>query len=260
MALAVNPGGDTLSGTKTVVATNGLATFSDLSINHAAPGYTLRATSSGLTVTSAPFAIVAGSATQIAVNAGNNQTQPAGTAVPIPPSVIVKDAKGNPVAGVAVTFAPANGGITGASQITNASGIAAVGSWTLATTAGPNTLTATSTGLAGSPVTFGATGTAGDAGSIAANAPNGQSAPVGTGGATAPAVIAREPVNNPEGGASGAGEGGGGRGQGDPTARGAGRAGAPRPRGRREMRKRSRWGRRARRAKSLAPSARRRRG
>src|SRR2546422_421726 len=140
MALAANPGGDTLSGTKTVVATNGLATFSDLSINHAAPGYTLRATSSGLTVTSAPFAIVAGSATQIAVNAGNNQTQPAGTAVPIPPSVIVKDAKGNPVAGVAVTFAPANGGITGASQITNASGIAAVGSWTLATTAGPNTL------------------------------------------------------------------------------------------------------------------------
>jgi len=199
VALAGNPGGDTLSGTKTITALSGVATFADLSINHAAAGYTLRATSSGLTVTSAPFAIVAGSATQIAVNAGNNQTQPAGTAVPIAPSVIVRDAQGNAVAGVAVTFAvaPGNGGITGASQITNASGIAAVGSWTLATAAGPNTLTATSTGLAGSPVSFGATGTAGDAGSIAANSPNGQSATVGTAVATAPSVIVRDQFNNP---------------------------------------------------------------
>src|SRR5207247_3687234 len=159
----------------------------------AAAGYTLRATATGLTTTSAPFAIVAGSATQIAVNAGNNQTLPAGTAVPVRPSVIVKDAKGNPVAGVAVTFAvtPGNGSITGANQTTNASGIATVGSWTLATTAREDTLTAASSGLAGSPVTFTATGTAGDAGSIAVNAGNGQSATVGTAVLTAPSVIVR---------------------------------------------------------------------
>src|SRR5439155_1509855 len=113
--------------------------------------------------TSAPFRIVAGAAAQIAVNAGNNQTQPAGTAVPVPPSVIVKDAKGNPVTGVAVTFAvaPGNGSITGASQTTNASGVATVGSWTLATAAREDTLTATASGLNGSPVIFTATGTAG---------------------------------------------------------------------------------------------------
>jgi len=204
VALAGNPGADTLSGTKTVAAVNGVATFSTLSIDHAAAGYTLRATATGLTVTSAPFAVVAGSATQIAVNAGNNQTLPAGTAVPIPPSVIVRDAKGNPVPGSAVTFAvaPGNGSITGASQTTNASGIATVGSWTLATAAGTNALTATSTGLTGSPVAFTATGTAGDAGSIAVNAGNGQSATVGTAVATDPSVVVRDQFANPVAGVS----------------------------------------------------------
>src|SRR5439155_1269161 len=159
VALAANPGGDTLSGTKTIAAVNGVATFSDLSIDRAASGYTLRATTSGLTVTSAPFTIVAGTATQIAINAGNDQTVPAGTDVPVAPSVIVRDAHGNPVAGVSVSFAvaPGNGTITGASQTTNASGIATVTSWTLGTTVGTNTLRATSQGLNGSPVIFTAT-------------------------------------------------------------------------------------------------------
>src|SRR5438132_6739173 len=84
-------------------------------------------------------------------------------------SVIVKDANGNPVTGVAVTFAvtPGNGTITGGSQTTNGSGIATVGSWTLSATAGANTLTATSASLAGSPVTFTATGSAGAAATMA---------------------------------------------------------------------------------------------
>src|SRR5205823_5132301 len=117
-------------------------------------------TTSGLTVTSASFTIVAGTATQIAINGGNDQTVPAGTAVPVPPSVIVRDAHGNPVAGVSGTFAvaPGNGTITGASQTTKASGVATVTSWTLGTTVGTNTLRATSQGLNGSPVIFTATG------------------------------------------------------------------------------------------------------
>src|SRR5439155_4697971 len=75
----------------------------------------------------------------------------------------------NPVAEVAVTFAPAagSGSVTGGTQTTNGSGIATVGSWTLSATAGPNTLTATSGTLSGSPVTFTATGTAGAAATIA---------------------------------------------------------------------------------------------
>src|SRR5438128_5065158 len=84
--------------------------------------------------------------------------------------------------------APGNGTITGASQTTNASGVATVGSWTLSATAGPNTLTATSTGLSGSPVTFSATGTAGTAATIAANSATSQSAAAGTAVSTPPSV------------------------------------------------------------------------
>src|SRR5207237_5975441 len=101
-------------------------------------------------VTSGTVTVIAGAATQIAVNAGNNQTVTAGSPVPIPPSVIAKDASGNPVPGVAVTFAvtAGNGSITGASQTTDAGGIATVGSWTAGPTAGTNALTATSPGAA----------------------------------------------------------------------------------------------------------------
>src|SRR5207302_7245946 len=91
----------------------------------------------------------AGAAATIAANSATSQSATAGTVVSTPPSVLVKDANGNPVAGVAVTFAvaPGNGTITGASQTTNASGVATVGSWTLSATAGPNALTATSGSL-----------------------------------------------------------------------------------------------------------------
>ncbi|HZL63937.1 MAG TPA: hypothetical protein VFD50_03190 [Thermoleophilia bacterium] len=102
-------------------------------------------------------------ATQIALNAGDGQSASAGTAVSTAPSVIVRDAASRAVAGAKVTFAVATGGgsVTDASTMTDASGIAKVGSWKLGTTAGANTLTATSAGLTGSPVTFTATGNAG---------------------------------------------------------------------------------------------------
>ena len=102
-------------------------------------------------------------ATQMAPNAGDGQSASLGAAVSTAPSVIVKDAKNDPIAGVTVAFAVATGGgsVTGASAVTNASGIATVGSWKLGVAAGVNTLTATSAGLTGSPVTFTATGTPG---------------------------------------------------------------------------------------------------
>ena len=46
--LNLNPGGSTLSGTLTVNAVNGVATFGNLSLNNPASGYRLRATSPGL--------------------------------------------------------------------------------------------------------------------------------------------------------------------------------------------------------------------
>ena len=56
VALASNPGGDTLGGTLTVTASGGVATFSGLTLTRAASGYTLVVTGSGVGegVTSAP--------------------------------------------------------------------------------------------------------------------------------------------------------------------------------------------------------------
>jgi len=141
----------------------------------------------------------AGAAANLASSAGNGQSATVNTAVATDPAVLVTDAFGNPVSGVSVTFAVASGGgsVTGGSQTSNASGIATVTSWTLGTVAGSNSLTATSSGLAGSPQTFTATGTAGAATSVVASAGDGQSATVGTAVATDPSVLVRDQFNNP---------------------------------------------------------------
>ena len=58
VAIGTNPGSGTLSGTTTVTPVNGVATFSDLSINNAGTGYTLTATATNLTgATSGIFTI-----------------------------------------------------------------------------------------------------------------------------------------------------------------------------------------------------------
>ncbi|MBM3884591.1 MAG: Ig-like domain-containing protein [Gemmatimonadetes bacterium] len=98
--------------------------------------------------------------------AGNGAVTAPGATVPIAPSVEVLDECGNGVSGIPVTFAtvPGVGSITGASATTNASGIATLGSWTLA--AGPNVVSATlgGAGAAAAPVIFSATGKASTSG------------------------------------------------------------------------------------------------
>ena len=64
LAIGTNPGSGTLSGTATVAAVSGEATFSNLSINKTGTGYTLAASSSGLTgATSTAFNITPAAAT-----------------------------------------------------------------------------------------------------------------------------------------------------------------------------------------------------
>jgi len=97
----------------------------------------------------------------ISINSGDNQSAPISTDIPIQPSVLVQDAFHNPLPAFAVTFAIAsgNGSNTGDSATTDINGIATVGSWTLGTNFGPNTLSGTGAGLTGSPVIFLAAGT-----------------------------------------------------------------------------------------------------
>ena len=69
ITLAINndPGSGTLSGTLTVSAVSGEATFSNISVNKVGTGYTLDATASGLTLaTSTSFDITVGAASQLA--------------------------------------------------------------------------------------------------------------------------------------------------------------------------------------------------
>jgi hypothetical protein len=79
----------------------------------------------------------------------------------VAPSVVVRDASGAALSGIAVTFAVDSGGgsITGASAVTGSNGIAAVGSWTLGAATGRNILLVTVAGLA--PLRIAATATAG---------------------------------------------------------------------------------------------------
>jgi adhesin/invasin len=122
---------------------------------------TAQASVGGLTGSPVDFTATAtaGAPTQIAAGAGDGQSSIAGTAVGVVPSVIVTDSYGNVVSGVSVEFTVTSGGgsVTGAVAVTDASGVAAVGSWTLGSAAGLNTLDASVAGITG-VVTFEATG------------------------------------------------------------------------------------------------------
>lgn len=80
----------------------------------------------------------------IAANSSTTVTAPPGAQVTELPSVLVSDASGRPLAGAPVTFTITSGGgtETGGSATTDASGIATVGSWTLGSASGANTLSA----------------------------------------------------------------------------------------------------------------------
>lgn len=140
---------------------------------------------------------VAGPAASSAVAAGNNQTAAKGGAVATAPRVIVRDAFGNPVSGVQVQFSVTSGGgsVTGAAQTTDANGVATVGSWTLGSAAGANTITATFPGTPVPPVVF--TANAGDPGTATVQAGHNQAAMAGTAVPTAPAVVVKDPGGAP---------------------------------------------------------------
>jgi len=202
VTFAVTSGGGSLSTTTVQSGSDGGASVR-WTTGTSAGAQTSTASASPLSGSPVLFSTtsIAGVATQIAITAGNNQSVTVGTSVTTAPSVTLKDANNNPASGVTVTFAVAAGGgtVTGGTQTTNASGVATVGSWTLGTTAGANTLTATASApaLAASPVLFTASALTGAATQIAILAGNNQSATVGTAVTTAPSVIVKDAFNNP---------------------------------------------------------------
>lgn len=162
VGVSIADGGGTISGVTTQMTNaEGRATFFDLVVSGTIGPRTLRFSSDGLSAaTSSSIALAAGLAATVQAASNTSPQATVNTAVATPPSVVVKDASGNGVPGVAVTFTIAGGAgtLTGATQSTDAAGVATVGSWTLPKAAGQYTLNAAATGVQGNGVTF--TGTA----------------------------------------------------------------------------------------------------
>ncbi|HSD32007.1 MAG TPA: hypothetical protein VLB49_08865, partial [Gemmatimonadales bacterium] len=115
LAIAVDAGGGTLSGTTTQAVNTGtaLATFSDISIEAAGTGYRLQASSAALTSdVSQAFSITAGSADHLLFTVSANDAV-AGVNINPAVKVAVLDALGNVVTGfggtVTVTLTPGTG-------------------------------------------------------------------------------------------------------------------------------------------------------
>ena len=143
-----------------VVSTDGTgrAIFTDLGIEGKAGDYTLRFTLAIAAVRysiTAPVSLTAGAAAKIEASGATVLSGQEGAALETLPAVRVTDADDNPVAGVTVTFDDASGGaVTGTTPVTDASGVATLGGWTLSRYPATYTIAARAAGLAGSPVTF----------------------------------------------------------------------------------------------------------
>lgn len=164
VTFAVLSGGGSLSATAVTSDVSGLAqTTWTLGASTVALHRVTAAVTGVVATTLFSATALAGPPTQMIVAPGNTADGQAGTigqAVPTRPAVEVRDVTGNPVAGATVTFTVTAGGgsLTGGAAVTDASGVATVGSWTLGPSAGVNTLTASLAAL--TPVVFTANGVA----------------------------------------------------------------------------------------------------
>ena len=161
----VMSGGGTVTNASAVTNAQGIASAGTWRLGAATGTHLLSAQvpQSGVANNPIVFTATATAGAPVALTAlsATTQSTPIGALVTSVPSVIVRDAVGNPASGIPVTFALTSGGgqITGGTQTTNAQGIATLGSWRVGPNPGPNTVTANSSGL--TPVTFTANGTAG---------------------------------------------------------------------------------------------------
>ena len=157
VSFQVTAGGGTVESATATTDGDGLASPGAWTLG--APGpQGLRATVNGLdpvTIRATALGVPA----EMAVVAGADQEAQVGMAVPILPTVLVTDSAGTPLPEIPVTFeADGDAAITGAEATTDTLGRAAVGSWTLGTTAGVYRLKASvdADGIQGNPAFIGA--------------------------------------------------------------------------------------------------------
>ena len=154
IAIGTNPSGGTLSGTTPVPAANGVATFSNLSINKLGTGYTLRANGGGFAATSAAFNVTAGPPAQLAFTVEPPASVSAGASIAPPVQVSVEDALGNVVTSVpatpitvAIGTNPSAGTLSGTLTVNTVSGVAAFPGLSINNTGVGYTITSNGGGL-----------------------------------------------------------------------------------------------------------------
>jgi hypothetical protein len=178
IAFANNAGGGTLSGTTVVNAVGGAAAFGDLSIDVAASGYTLSATSGSLSAaTSAPFAITVGPPVRLAFLVQPADTV-AGALIAPPLQVALEDGLGNidSTAADLITLAVGTqagpGALSGTLSVQAVAGIATFSDLSIDKIGNGYTLVANASGGAGgtsAPFAIRAGGPSAGASSVTAN-------------------------------------------------------------------------------------------
>jgi hypothetical protein len=160
ITLAITSGTGTAGATLTcnanpLNASSGTATFAGCKIDKAGNGYTLTATSSGLTsAVSGSFNITAGAATQLAFAQQPTNAQ-AGASITPAVTVQVQDAGGNVVTGssasvtIAIGTNPGGGTLSGTSPVNAVNGAATFSNLSINRPGTGYTLTSSSSGLAG---------------------------------------------------------------------------------------------------------------
>jgi hypothetical protein len=150
LALLTTEGDATLSGTKTVAAVNGVATFSNLTINRTGTSYVLTATATGLNpATSSSFGILPGALARLSFTVAPPGTARSGVAFGDSPVVQLRDAFGNAVtsSGVTVTAAASGGTLGGATVAATSNGAATFTGLSLTGPAGQYTISFTTPGV-----------------------------------------------------------------------------------------------------------------
>jgi adhesin/invasin len=166
VTVQISAGGGSLDGSTSATSdAEGRVAFTDLAIRGSPATRTLIFAADAFASATAVVAVGVGAPASIEAAAGGGESAVVGTAVPTAPAVLVRDAEGNPLPGIPVSFKVTAGGgtATGRTPITGSDGVATVGGWTLGPKVGTNTMQATLSGLevSGSPVSFSATGTPG---------------------------------------------------------------------------------------------------
>ena len=157
IAIANNPAGGTLTGTPSVPAVAGVASFTNLSINNAGPAYTLSASATGPTgATSGSFDVTAGPPSHL-VFSNQPSTTPAGATITPAVTVTAKDASGNTdptfTGNVTLTITSGSGTagatLSGTATVAAVSGIATFSTLNIDKAGTGYTLSATAAGIAG---------------------------------------------------------------------------------------------------------------